>query len=66
MSLYLQHVVGLRIATLTVKDDTGAAKAKWFGPQYIETRFKAGDTVAISGIPDIKKTRFCGIQKCNN
>jgi len=46
----------LRIATLTVKDDTGAAKAKWFGPQYIETRFKAGDTVAISGIPDIKKT----------
>ena len=46
----------LRIATLSVSDETGDAKAKWFGPQYIETRFKEGDTVAISGIPDVKKT----------
>ena len=46
----------LRIATLSVKDDSGIATAKWFGPQYIETRFKEGDTVAISGIPDVKKT----------
>ncbi|MDA9860013.1 ATP-dependent DNA helicase RecG [Acidimicrobiia bacterium] len=47
----------LRIATLLVSDETGDAKAKWFGPQYIETRFKEGDTVAISGVPDVKKTR---------
>ena len=46
----------LRIATLSVSDETGNAKAKWFGPQYIETRFKEGDTVAISGVPDVKKT----------
>lgn len=46
----------LRIATLSVSDNTGVAKAKWFGPQYIETRFKEGDTVAISGIPEVKKT----------
>jgi len=46
----------LRIATLSVSDETGDAKAKWFGPQYIETRFKEGDTVAISGVPDVKKT----------
>ena len=46
----------LRIATLLISDDTGEAKAKWFGPQYIETRFKEGDTVAISGIPEVKKT----------
>ncbi len=46
----------LRIATLSLKDETGDAKAKWFGPQYIETRFKEGDTVAISGIPEVKKT----------
>ncbi|MDA7548214.1 ATP-dependent DNA helicase RecG [Acidimicrobiia bacterium] len=46
----------LRIATLLVSDETGDAKAKWFGPQYIETRFKEGDTVAISGVPDVKKT----------
>ena len=46
----------LRIATLSVSDETGDAKAKWFGPQYIETRFKEVDTVAISGVPDVKKT----------
>ncbi len=46
----------LRIATLVIKDDTGLIRAKWFGPQYIETRFKKGDSVAISGIPDVKKT----------
>ena len=46
----------LRIATLSISDETGDAKAKWFGPQYIETRFKEGDTVAISGVPDVKKT----------
>ena len=46
----------LRIATLAIKDDTGVIRAKWFGPQYIETRFKKGDSVAISGIPDVKKT----------
>jgi len=46
----------LRIATLSLKDETGIATAKWFGPQYIETRFKEGDTVAISGSPEVKKT----------
>ena len=46
----------LRIATLVIKDDTGVIRAKWFGPQYIETRFKKDDSVAISGIPDVKKT----------
>ena len=46
----------LRIATLIIKDDTGLIRAKWFGPQYIETRFKKDDSVAISGIPDVKKT----------
>ena len=46
----------LRIATLAIKDETGVIRAKWFGPQYIETRFKKGDSVAISGIPDVKKT----------
>ena len=25
----------LRITTLTINDDTGLARAKWFGPQYI-------------------------------
>jgi len=46
----------LRIATLIIKDDTGLIRAKWFGPQYIETRFKKDDSVAISGVPDVKKT----------
>ena len=46
----------LRIATLVIKDDTGVIRGKWFGPQYIETRFKKQDSVAISGIPDVKKT----------
>ena len=46
----------LRIATLSLSDETGEAKAKWFGPQYIETRYKEGDTVAISGVPEVKKT----------
>ena len=46
----------LRIATLVIKDDTGVIRAKWFGPQYIETRFKKDDSVAISGIPEVKKT----------
>ena len=41
----------LRIATLVIKDETGEIRAKWFGPQYIETRFKKGDAVAIAGIP---------------
>ena len=45
----------LRIATLVIKDDTGVIRAKWFGPQYIENRFKKNDSVAISGIPDVKK-----------
>ena len=26
----------LRIATLTIYDESGVLKAKWFGPQYIE------------------------------
>ena len=30
----------LRIATLTISDESGSLKAKWFGPQYIESRFK--------------------------
>ncbi len=46
----------LRITTLSIKDNTGSVKAKWFGPQYIESRFKEGEDVAISGKPDIKKT----------
>ena len=46
----------LRIATLVIKDETGEIRAKWFGPQYIETRFKKGDAVAIAGIPEVKKT----------
>ena len=46
----------LRIATLIISDETGSIRAKWFGPQYIETRFKTGDSVALSGIPDVKKT----------
>ena len=29
----------LRITTLTINDETGIARAKWFGPQYIESRF---------------------------
>ena len=46
----------LRIATLDIKDESGVLKAKWFGPQYIETRFKEGDSVALSGRPEVKKT----------
>ena len=46
----------LRITTLVITDDTGTINAKWFGPQYIESRFKEGDRVAISGKPEIKKT----------
>ncbi len=30
----------LRIATLSISDESGSLKAKWFGPQYIESRFK--------------------------
>ena len=30
----------LRITTLTINDESGSVKAKWFGPQYIETRYK--------------------------
>jgi len=45
----------LRITTLSIKDSTGSLKAKWFGPQYIESRFKEGEDVAISGKPEIKK-----------
>ena len=46
----------LRITTLTINDDTGLARAKWFGPQYIASRYKKDDIVAIAGIPDVKKT----------
>ena len=46
----------LRITTLSISDNSGNVKAKWFGPQYIESRFKEGDDVALSGKPDIKKT----------
>ena len=46
----------LRIATLTISDVSGSLKAKWFGPQYIESRFKEGDVVAVSGKPEVKKT----------
>ena len=46
----------LRITTLSISDSSGNVKAKWFGPQYIESRFKEGDDVALSGKPDIKKT----------
>ena len=46
----------LRITTLSISDDSGNVKAKWFGPQYIESRFKEGEDVALSGKPDIKKT----------
>ena len=45
----------LRIATLTISDVSGSLKAKWFGPQYIESRFKEGDVVAVSGKPEVKK-----------
>ena len=41
---------------MIINDETGSIRAKWFGPQYIETRFKTGDSVALSGIPDVKKT----------
>ena len=46
----------LRITTLSIKDSTGLVKAKWFGPQYIESRFKEGEDVALSGKPEVKKT----------
>ena len=46
----------LRITTLVITDDTGVINAKWFGPQYIESRFKEGERVAISGKPEIKKS----------
>ena len=46
----------LRIATLSISDESGSLKAKWFGPQYIESRFKGGEVVAISGKPEVKKT----------
>jgi len=46
----------LRITTLSIKDSTGLVKAKWFGPQYIESRFKEGEDIALSGKPEIKKT----------
>ena len=46
----------LRITTLSIIDSTGLVKAKWFGPQYIESRFKEGEDIALSGKPEIKKT----------
>ena len=46
----------LRIATLSISDESGSLKAKWFGPQYIESRFKEGEVVAVSGKPEVKKT----------
>ena len=45
----------LRITTLSIKDSTGSVKAKWFGPQYIESRFKEAEDIALSGKPEIKK-----------
>ena len=41
---------------MTIKDDSVSVKAKWFGPQYIETRYKTDEKIALSGKPDIKKT----------
>ncbi len=46
----------LRITTLTINDESGSVKAKWFGPQYIETRYKTEERIALSGKPDVKKT----------
>ena len=46
----------LRITTLTIIDDSGSVKAKWFGPQYIETRYKTEEKIALSGKPDVKKS----------
>ena len=46
----------MRIATLSISDESGSLKAKWFGPQYIESRFKEGEVVAVSGKPEVKKT----------
>ena len=45
----------MRIATLSISDESGSLKAKWFGPQYIESRFKEGEVVAVSGKPEVKK-----------
>ena len=45
----------LRITTLTINDETGIARAKWFGPQYIESRFKKDDMLLFgresAGVP---------------
>lgn len=46
----------LRITTLIIKDADGKVNAKWFGPQYIETRFSESDIIALSGKPEVKKT----------
>lgn len=45
----------LKITTLTIEDSSGLARAKWFGPQYIESRYKKDDMVAIAGLPEVKK-----------
>ena len=31
---------GLRITTFTISDESGSLKAKWFSPQFIESRHK--------------------------
>ena len=45
----------LRITTFKIRDHSGVLSAKWFGPQYVERRFKKEESVFITGKFEIKK-----------
>ena len=45
----------LRITTFKIRDHSGFLSAKWFGPQYVERRFKKEENVFITGKFEIKK-----------
>jgi len=45
----------LRITTFKIKDNSGVLSAKWFGPQYVDRRFKNEENVFLTGKYEIKK-----------
>jgi ATP-dependent DNA helicase RecG len=47
---------GMKIFQLTVKDDTGFLKCKWFNQPYLEKYFRTGQKVILSGV--VKGTPF--------
>jgi len=40
---------GRSLFTVVVADETGALRLKWFNQPYVETRYKAGEQIVVSG-----------------